>query len=185
MGHHLALTIAASVSEMPIPLPAFLGERRCRERTLAKQGGLPDQASPYHPVRSLRRRILDACCPARLAGFPLARCRCRRTLAGPMQSAVPAECLGPLRDSSGDAPTCSGKGNLPILGRCLCQFGASEVPQLLDANGRPLWLSLGLSANPARLRFLRPQPLELSRIELAVAHCVLQPLVPQERGARL
>jgi hypothetical protein len=51
MGHPLALTIAASVSETPIPLPAFLGERRCRERTLAKQGGLPDQASPYHRVR--------------------------------------------------------------------------------------------------------------------------------------
>jgi hypothetical protein len=51
LGHQLALTIAASVSEMPIPLPAFLGERCCRERTLAKQGGLPDQASPYHRVR--------------------------------------------------------------------------------------------------------------------------------------
>src|SRR5205823_454750 len=25
-------------------------------------------------------------------------------------------------------------------------------PQILDANGRPLWLSLGLSANPARQR---------------------------------
>jgi hypothetical protein len=44
-------TIAASVSEMPIPLPVFLGERRCRERTLAKQGGLPNQALPYDRVR--------------------------------------------------------------------------------------------------------------------------------------
>jgi len=131
VGHHLVLTIGASVSEMPMPLRAFSGERRCRERTLAKQAGLPNQASPHRPVRALRRRTLDVCCPARLAGFHLARFRCRRTPAGPMQSDGRAECLGFLRDSSGGAPTCSGKGNLQILWRCLCQLGASEVPSFL------------------------------------------------------
>ena len=51
VSHYLAQTIAAFVSEMPIPLPAFSGERRCRERTPAKQAGLPDRAAPYHRVR--------------------------------------------------------------------------------------------------------------------------------------
>src|SRR5438552_1983676 len=98
---------------------------------------------------------------------------------------MPAECLALMRDSSGDAPTCSGIGNPPNLSLPLCQPCASEVPQLLDANRPSLWLSFGLPAHPARRRFLRPQPLELSRIELAVAHRVLQPLVPHEGGTCL
>src|SRR5256885_15337241 len=102
-----------------------------------------------------------------------------------MQSAVPAECLALLRDSSGDAPTYSGIGNPPNLSLPLCHPCASAPSKLLDANRPFLWLSLGLSANPARRRFLRTQPLELAGVELAVPHCVLQPLVAQECGARL
>src|SRR5438067_2070243 len=98
---------------------------------------------------------------------------------------MPSECLALLRDSSGDAPTCSGIRNPLNLSLPLCQPCASAPPKLLDANRPSLWLSFGLPAHPARRRFLRPQPLELSRIELAVAHCVLQPLVAQECGARL
>ena len=183
--HRWPLTIGASVSEMPIPLRAFSGERRCQQRMLAKQGGLRDQASPHHPVRSLRRRTLDVCCPGGLGGFGVARFRCRRTPACPMQSDGPAEHLGFVRERNGDAPTCSDIGNRQILRRWLCQFDASEVPQLLYANPPPLWLNLGLPTHPARRRFLRPQPLELSRIELAIPDRVLQPLVPQECGARL
>ena len=148
VGHHLALTIGASVSEMPMPQRAFSGERRCRERRLAKQGGLPDQASPNHPIRALQRRTLDVWCPAQLAGFPLARFRCRRTPAGPMQSDARAECLGFLRDSSGDAPTCSDIGNHQILRRWLCQLDASEVPQLLDANRPSLWFKFRFTGAP-------------------------------------
>lgn len=185
VGHHLALTIAASVSETPMPQRAFSGERRCPERRLAKQGGLPDQASPNHPVPASRRRTLDVCCPARLVGFPLARFRCRRTPAGPMQSDARAECLEFLRDSSGDAPTCSDIGNLQILRRWLCQLDASEVPHFLDANRPSLWLSFGLPAHPARQRLSTTAALKLRRIELAVPHRVLQPLVPQKSGTRL
>src|SRR5204863_2944452 len=102
-----------------------------------------------------------------------------------MQSDGPADWLGFVRERNGDAPTCSDIGILQLLQRWFCQLDASEAPQHLNANRPFLWLSFGLPAHPARRRFLRPQPLELSRIELAVAHCVLQPLVAQESGACL
>jgi hypothetical protein len=46
-----------------------------------------------------------------------------------------------LRERSGGAPTCSGIGNLQMLRRRLYQLGAPELPQLLDPNPGPLWLS--------------------------------------------